>query len=81
MEDWLKPETVETLTRLLLPGFVVSYVRSRLLPVKRVELKDAILVRFAHASSGRFQPTEATPNGEANRSSGRRLNEPPEHGS
>jgi hypothetical protein len=43
VEDWLKPENVKALTQLVLPGFVIAYVRSQLVPVRRIELKDAIL--------------------------------------
>jgi hypothetical protein len=43
VEDWLKPENVKAITQLVLPGFVIVYVRGRILPVRRVELKDAIL--------------------------------------
>ncbi len=43
MEDWLKPENVKAMTQLVLPGFVIVYVRGRILPVRRVELKEAIL--------------------------------------
>ena len=43
MEDWVKPENLKLLTQLVLPGFVIAYVRGRLLPNKRLELKDAII--------------------------------------
>ena len=43
MEDWLKPENVKLLTQLVLPGFVIVYLRGRLLPNRTVELKDAIV--------------------------------------
>jgi hypothetical protein len=35
MEDWLKPENVKWLTQLVLPGFVIVYLRGRLLPNER----------------------------------------------
>ena len=43
MEDWLKPENLKLLTQLVLPGFVIAYLRGRLLPNRRLALKDAII--------------------------------------
>ena len=43
MEDWLKPENVKLLTQLVLPGFVIVYLRGRLLPNRAVALQEAII--------------------------------------
>lgn len=58
MEDWLKPEHVKELTQLVLPGFLIAYVRARILPVRRLELKDAI---FGYLALSFFYQALLTP--------------------
>ena len=52
MEDCIKPENVRLLTQLVLPGFVIVYLRGRLLPNRTVPLQEAIIgyiaISFLH---------------------------------
>ena len=43
MEDFFKPENIKLLSQIVLPGFVIAYVRGQLLCNRRLELKDAII--------------------------------------